>query len=162
MRRPRPTQGCTANDWRWWYKIIFNSIILNILFSMCLLLNTRGTKLYIYYNVCYSHFYLCTSKHIMRYMPPILGHDYISFTFLCSLNINFYNKGVHLVFHCYYISVFIIIITMIIIIILPIRSISSSTYAYFTIRKTDSGHLSLTGDLNVSDYPPPIKVMVWQ
>jgi hypothetical protein len=119
---------------------------------MCFLQNTSGSKLYIYCNVFYSHFNLCTSKQITRYMSPILGHNYISFTFLYSLNINFYNTGVHLVFYCYYICVFIIITMTNIIIIPPIRSISSVTDVYFSFLKTDSGHSSLTGDLNVLKY----------
>jgi hypothetical protein len=119
---------------------------------MCFLQNTRDSKLYTYCNVCYSHFNLCTSKPIMRYMPPIMGQNYISFTFRCSFNINFYNTGVHLVFYCYHTCVFIIITMTIIIIIPPIRSVSSLTDAYFTFLKTDSGHLSLTGDLKVLKY----------
>jgi hypothetical protein len=118
---------------------------------MYFLQNTRGSKLY-KYNVCYSHLNLCISKPIMRYVPPILEKNYISFTLFCSLNINFYNTGVHLVLYCYYICVFIIITMTIIIIIPPIRSIFSSTDAHFTFLKTDSGHLSLTGDLNLSKY----------
>jgi hypothetical protein len=136
-------------------KIIFNSIILNILFIMCFLQNTRSWKLYIYYsyNVCYSYFNFCTPNPIMRYMPPALRHDYISFTSLCSLSINLYNIELHLVFYCYCICVSIIIIITMTIIITPIRPISSLPDAYLTFLKTDSGHVSLTGDLNVFKYP---------